>query len=450
MKKIIAYMLILLFLFSLAACNFSGENEDNTPPPLNSGNNTENANKTQPPTNTKDDGKITTPDMNPLLPEYPIIDGSSSTEIMHEAIRAYLTDTYLRVSHSQTYAALERLVPGSDNPADVVLAVKYYDETLQDVKSRGADLTITPIAKEGFIFIVHKDNPINSLTQQQLRDIYSGRITNWKEIGGKDEEIAAYTRNYDSGSQTAMEDFMNGETFIRNDEAFLSDSMFGMLGEIEKSGGSGIGYNIYSWSMGQNLDSMNLKAIAVDSIAPDNKTLSDGSYPLMVYTYSYYNTGNAKGKALTDWLLTPEGQRVITSVGYVGILGDLPSDEMPDLYKDENDSREKVEEYYPKELIWSPESESYYYSFYGCTLVVSNHTDKQQIETLAGGKGKYLTVVYLAEFMKPFEREDGEWMIWTDDELMRFIVLTRERGGTFEVINEGGVLSYENGVIIPR
>jgi len=116
--------------------------------------------------------------MNPPmpLPEYPIIDGSSSTVIMHAAIRAYLTDEHFVDPHSQTYTALERLLPGSENSADVVLAVKYYEDTLFNAKERGADLVITPIAKEGFVFVLHKDNPIDSLTQEQLRDIFSGKI----------------------------------------------------------------------------------------------------------------------------------------------------------------------------------------------------------------------------------------------------------------------------------
>jgi len=257
------------------------------------------------------------------LPEFPVIDGSSSTVLMHAAIRAYLTDAHFVNPHSRTYDALERLIPGSENPADVILAVKYYDETLQDAKERGADLVAAPIAKEGFVFILHEDNPVNSLTQQQLRDIYSGKITNWKEVGGKDMKIIPYVRNWDSGSQTAMEDFMDGEPIIGKEDNIISGMMF-LLTRVQETGSAGIGYNILSWSMGQNLGGMGLKAVAVDGVKPENRTLADSSYPLMVYTYSYYNSDNEKGRNLTDWLLTAEGQRVIASADYVGIFGELP------------------------------------------------------------------------------------------------------------------------------
>ncbi|MCL2141642.1 MAG: substrate-binding domain-containing protein [Methanimicrococcus sp.] len=327
MKKMI---LVLLLVLVLLAAGISGclSKTDNSP------------------TSPQMNDKIEIPEMNPPmpLPEYPEIDGSSSTITMHAAIRAYLTDAYFVDSHSQTYAALERIIPGSDNPADVILAVKYYDETLQDAQDRGADLVITPIAKEGFVFVLHKDNPVNNLTQQQLRDIYSGKITNWKEVGGKDEKITPYLRNWDSGSQTAMEDFMNGEPIIGSND--LASSMGGVLTLVQVSGSRGIGYNIYSWSMEQNLESMGLKVVAVDGIKPDNKNLSDSSYPLMIYTYSYYNNGNDKGKALTDWLLTAEGQNVIARAGYVGIFGELSTDSVPDYNIDENNSKIKMREYY--------------------------------------------------------------------------------------------------------
>ncbi|MDR0221635.1 MAG: substrate-binding domain-containing protein, partial [Lachnospiraceae bacterium] len=194
MKQIIICTIFISLAFLLSACNGRGEddvlapsevevasdseNAVNTPQPSKQ----ENVTSTTPPIEQEYSSDIQSPEIKPSmsLPEYPIIDGSSSTVTMDAAIRAYLTDAHIVDQHSQTYVAIERLVPGNENPADVLLAVKYYDETLQDVAQRGADLVITPIAKEGFVFIVSADNPIDSLTQQQIKDIYSGKITNWK------------------------------------------------------------------------------------------------------------------------------------------------------------------------------------------------------------------------------------------------------------------------------
>ncbi|MCL2079170.1 MAG: substrate-binding domain-containing protein [Oscillospiraceae bacterium] len=363
------------------------------------------------------------------LPDYPIIDGSSSTNIMHAAIRAYLTDAYFVDQHSQTYAALERLIPDSENPADVVLAVKYYDDILNDAKERGADLVITPIAKEGFVFLLHKDNPIDSLTQEQLRDIFSGKIKNWRELGGLDEEIIPVQRNWDSGSQTAIIDFMGDvplTDMAEDDSVKLALSMGGMIETVWTSGSGAIGYNIYSWSLGQGriFGMENLKLLSVDGIEPSIENLSDNSYPLMVYTYSYYNSGNSKGKALTDWLLTAEGQGVITSAGYVGIFGDYSLDEMPDFDKDERGCVMKIDEYYTEKELLDREA-----TFHWAERV----TDKEQTELLAVGKGKDVTVLYLVHFLE----------YATEHEYTQFIVLTREKDGVFEVINEGEALSTD-------
>ena len=380
------------------------------------------------------------------LPEYPVIDGSSSTVVMHAAIRAYLTDEHFVDEHSQTYAALERLIPGNENPADVILAVKYYNETLKDAKERGADLVITPVAKEGFVFILHKDNPIDSLTQQQIRDIYSGKVTNWKQVGGKDEEIIPYTRNWDSGSQTAMEDFMDGTEMVGEEDNVITGMSF-MLTQVERTGSAGIGYSILSWYMGQSLDSRELKAVAVDKIKPNNENLADSSYPLMVYTYSYYNQGNEKGKNLTDWLLTDEGQRVIASAEYVGINGELPPEnfeDLPNLYKDEYDSSLKADEYYPRDSYGTLQVN--FIDLEGATTMTYEYservTDRAQTATFANGKEKAITVLRVVHF--------SYYYTGLYREHLRFIVLTREKGGEFEVINEGEVLSYEDGVVTPK
>jgi hypothetical protein len=386
-------------------------------------------------------GDVVLPDMNPPmpLPEYPIIDGSTSTELMDTAIQGYLADEYFSVTHSRTYDALERLIPGNDNPADVVLAVKYYDEALQDAKDRGANLVVTPIAREGFIFILNSGNAVSDLTQQQLRDIYSGKITNWEKVGGRDRKIIPYIRNQDSGSQTAMEDFMDGEPIAGREDDLLAMpiiSMPGLLTQIQGTGSPGIGYSIYSWSILQDLVTSgisDLKTVAVDGVKPNNKTLADGSYPLMVYTYSYYNEGNEKGKALTDWLLTAEGQSVIASAGYVGLFGELPTDETPDFYKDENEAKTKIVKYYV-------ENGMLYQGPYPAYYNLERLTDKDQTEAFAIGKSNAVTVLYLVRFT---HYKTGQ------EDPLHFIVLAKEKGGDFEVINEGEVLSYENGVITP-
>jgi hypothetical protein len=438
-KRITAHILTAAVLLTLGGCKRNdGEGAGKIPEPSEASNVTEKASETQSAASPYDDGIIIIPEMNPPMPppEYPVIDGSSSTIIMHAAIRAYLTDAYFIDDHSQTYAALERLIPGNDNPADVLLSVKYYDDTLRDARRRGADLVITPVAKEGFVFIVHADNPVDSLTQQQLKDIYSGKITNWKDVGGLDEEIVPYTRNWDSGSQTAMEDFMGGVPIVGKEDTIIG-GMMTLLTQVQLTGSPGIGYNIYSWSSAQYFGNMGLKTVAVDGVTPTNETLSDGRYSLMVYTYSYYNRSNEKGKALTDWLLTAEGQRVIAGAGYVGIFGDYSIEAPTNFYKDDSDTAQFAYDYYTDKAKWTSGDEELFHYVFSYSRRIA---DAEQTKALSKGKGKAVTILLLVHFTDSLAK---------DEEYLRFIVLTREKGGTFEVINEGEVLSFENGVITP-
>jgi len=204
----------------------------------------------------------------------------------------------------------------------------------------------------------------------------------------------------------------------------------GLIDLVSQSGSAGIGYNIYSYSLERELDTRGLKMLMVDDVKLSDETLVDGSYPLLVYTYSHYN---AKGKALTDWLLTEEGQKVVASAGYVGIFGELPPTEIADFNKDQLDSENTAVEFYQANG-WSSD-------IYPQWRII----DKAQIEALSKGKGKDLTVLWLVECHYAVV----SYIDTVDAISTRFIVLTREKGGEFEVINEGEVEAYENGIITP-
>ena len=94
---------------------------------------------------------------------------------------------------------------------DMIYTVPLSEQQYQTASDAQLELALEPVSLEGFVFVVNASNPVSSLTQEQLRAIYSGEITNWSELGGKDEEIVAYQRNPDSGSQNFMVSFM-GDT----------------------------------------------------------------------------------------------------------------------------------------------------------------------------------------------------------------------------------------------
>jgi hypothetical protein len=220
----------------------------------------------------------------------------------------------------------------------------------------------------------------------------------------------------------------------------VASTMGQMLVEIKVQGTAAIGYNIYSWSMEQSVTSSDLKLVIVDNVAPSNETLADDSYPLRVYTYSYYNAGNENGKALTDWLLTEEGQGVITNAGYVGIFGTVPPTETEDISATLKAAEENVVSYFMNDS-----------GFLCYDVKFLEWVDNSaQAKTFANEKNKGQLMFGLAETdSEPLTEEDIEQSLGKSSFTHKqYIVLTRDRnGGEWEVINSGIVKTYENGEV---
>jgi len=194
--------------------------------------------------------------------------------------------------------------------------------------------------------------------------------------------------------------------------------------------------------MEQPLTTWSLKLLAVDDVAPSNETLVNDSYPLIIYTYSYYNNGNEVGENLTDWLLTEEGQKIIASAGYVGLFGELPPLEQKDAYdfnRDYNDATQVVFQFYRDHGLISSADNTVQRGRYKFERL----PNRAQVEAYAEGKGKVFTLLFMAHCDGDFDEIIDDWVY----RYIRFIVVTREKNGTFEVINEGEVQSFENGLI---
>ena len=272
------------------------------------------------------------PDYEDIRANFPSIDGSNPTLQLEVAVRTCIfdADNALKAAHTSTYESFQRLLPDSDNPVDMVLATDYSESYMQQAAEMGANLAQIPIAIEGFVFFVNASNPVKSISQDNLRRIYSGEITNWSELGGNDAPILAYQRNKESGSYAEMARFM-GDVPLKDAEEQLCISGMGTIVEVvadPESGANAIGYNVYSFTTKQYVPiSGEIRLLAIDGVAPNDATLGNGSYPLQSYFYSYYNRNNTKAskraKMLTDWLLSTDGQRIIASVGYINLDGDI-------------------------------------------------------------------------------------------------------------------------------
>lgn len=196
-----------------------------------------------------------------------------------------------------------------DGDVDFIICAKPSEEQLEYAKQQGVTLKMVPIGKEAFVFIVNTKNPVSDLTVEQIRGIYSGTYTNWKQLGGEKELIAALQRNEGSGSQTAMLSFMGEEKMVVDYDSFL---------------GSSIGFSFRFYVEGIVEDG-GVKMLAVNGVYPNEENIRNDSYPVVSNFYAVYRGDNENPNipVLIDWLLSPEGQKMIEETGYVGVNGDV-------------------------------------------------------------------------------------------------------------------------------
>jgi ABC-type phosphate transport system substrate-binding protein len=290
--------------------------------------------------------------------DFPRIDGSTSTIDLDIGIRAayYNLPPWVaqRITHSKTFESFEKLLAGE---VDLVLSVPLSAEQQAAVDNTpDFDLISVPIALEGFVFIVNPENPVQSLSISQIQDIYSGKITNWKEVGGDDAEIIAYQRNHDSGSQTYMTEFMGDTPLMKAPEERMPGTMGFMMTLISNYDNSkyAIGYSVYSYAAAAQEEAGNVRFLAIDGVLPSRETLSNGSYSLSSKTYAFYNANNPNPlvKELADNLITEEGQKIVADAGYIPLV----NVEKTPAYTAKGTGRVKPENYTPGEYYSSFET----------------------------------------------------------------------------------------------
>ncbi|MBQ5989656.1 MAG: substrate-binding domain-containing protein [Oscillospiraceae bacterium] len=256
----------------------------------------------------------------------PVMDGSTSAIPLEAGFKSrMLGKNYVKssnyVTHHKTHEAFDMLLSGE---TDMIFTVPISEEQKQKAADAGVHLNFTPVAKEAFVFIVNKNNPVNSLTQDQIRDIYSGVITNWKEVGGNDAPIVPFQRNKDSGSQNLVVQFMGDRELIDLKKTNQSPvtSMGSLMDYVTlyDNSAQAIGYSVYSYAAQMYENSSDVKFIAVDGVKPSKSTLADGSYPLISSTYVMYTDSAPESvHRFLDWAVSEEGQMCVLETGYLPV-----------------------------------------------------------------------------------------------------------------------------------
>lgn len=202
--------------------------------------------------------------------------------------------------YSNTKGAYKDIVDGN---ADIIVCAQPSDEQLKYAADKGVELEMVRIGSEAFVFIVNDTNPVSDITLDQIRGIYSGKIKSWKELGGKNVQIAAMQRVKGSGSQTALEKIMGDEPIVKDYTTLF---------------GSPIGFSFRYYVTGM-LGAGGVKILTINGVEPNPKTIADNSYPISQGVYAIYRKGETNGnvKRTIDFMLSPEGQKIVEQSGYI-------------------------------------------------------------------------------------------------------------------------------------
>ncbi len=210
----------------------------------------------------------------------------------------------------------------AEKKTDIFIGV--YPSESQKAYAEENDTTFkyTPIGTEAFVFFVHKDNPIENLTSEQIKGIYAGEITNWKQVGGRNEKIAAFQRNEGSGSQSMLRRFMGDKSIMEAPKELVNDLMVGIIERVSnyKSKSSSIGFSFRYYVEGI-IKNPDIKMLSVDGVAPTTESIKNGKYPIVtpIYAVTYEEQTNENVNKILDWILSDEGQYIIEETGYVGV-----------------------------------------------------------------------------------------------------------------------------------
>lgn len=257
--------------------------------------------------------------------EYPRIDGSLACVPLCEALAVEMTDC-TQAQAEETMADFTNTNPCylllAEGGTDLLLAYEPAESTKEELENY-EPLDMQPVGKDALVFMVNEDNPVESLTQQQVYDIYTGKITNWRELGGSDMEIKAFQRPETSGSQTMMRKLLIGDAEMAEAETELlavgMDDIINALKEYDNSANA-LGYSVYYYAS-EMFKQPGLKFLGIDGVEPSGRTIKSGEYPLINEFYCVTNEQSSdRAKEIKEWLLSEDGQDFVEGCGYVPVM----------------------------------------------------------------------------------------------------------------------------------
>ena len=260
--------------------------------------------------------------------DYPVVDGSTATLplsrlLMRAATGVTEEEALAAIRHTKTTNSFYNLTGGD---TDLLLVYEPSADAWDYARRMGVELQAEPIGYDAVAFLVNEDNPVTSLTHEQIVGIYTGEITNWAQVGGEDLPIVAYQRPDSSGSQVMMKAQVMGDAGMMEPPMELVESeMEGLVDAIAayRNTANAIGYSVVYYVDNMYMQ-QGIKLLEVGGVAPTNEAIASGAYPYRQPFYAVIRAdepADSPARRLFDWLATDEGQALVAEAGYVAARG---------------------------------------------------------------------------------------------------------------------------------
>lgn len=242
-----------------------------------------------------------------------------------ETYQSQHQEVRISVTGGGSGTGIASLINGTVDIANASRQIK--EEEIDEAQANGVDPVEFIIARDAIAVIVNPENPVNQLTLQQISDIYSGKITNWKDVGGEDRPIVKLSRETNSGTHVYFLEVVlrlgnsEDETLFSMDTLLLPSSE-GIIVEVRQNPNA-IGYD----GLGYVPDDLKMIAIAEAEggayVLPSIPTVNDKTYPIARDLYMYTN-GEPTGviKEYLEWILSDEAQEIVAELGFVPVVGE--------------------------------------------------------------------------------------------------------------------------------
>lgn len=237
-----------------------------------------------------------------------------------ERYQALYPELRISVTGGGSGTGIASLINGTVDIANASRQIK--EEEIAEAQSNGVEPVEHIIARDAIAVIVNPENPVSQLTLQQISDIYSGKISNWSEIGGDDRPIVRLSRETNSGThvyflETVLRMGNSEDKTLFSTDTLLLPSSEGIIAEVRQNPNA-IGYD----GLGYVPEDLKMIAIAEEEggayVLPSIPTVNDKTYPIARDLYMYTD-GEPTGiiKEYLDWILDSEAQEIVAELGFV-------------------------------------------------------------------------------------------------------------------------------------